>query len=133
MRFKIKKTILIIIALAIFVSCLVALIPFLLGVQHGYDAAIIENVVKNNCDCQVLVLKENVSNTKLIKDLKSKKKSKTFVLQLSNCKAQSLTHLKQEILSALKQENLCLDSSIKFEVLYPNGSQEGFDINNCNL
>lgn len=90
----------ILIVLSIFISGIVALIPFLLGMHHGYYAAILKSVVENSCECQVSTLKENRSNTVLIKDFKSKKMAKTFSLQLANCKYQSLDHLKQDILNA---------------------------------
>ena len=133
MGFKIKKAIMILVVLSIFISGIIALIPFLLGMHHGYDAAVLKTVVENNCDCQVSALKENISNTDLIKDLKSKKRAKTFSLQLANCKYQSLDHLKQDILNALKKQNLCLDLTISFKVLMLDSNAQIFNINNCNL
>jgi len=133
MKFKRNKILLIAIALAIFISTVIFLVPFITGMRHGYDAAIIENAISKNCKCKVRAIKLDSDSNSFIKDLEKGKLAKNFTMQLTDCNYSTLDSLKQDILSASKENNLCKDKVFKFEAPDFKDNKQMFTIKNCNL
>lgn len=131
---KKQKIILIVIALGIFICALLLLIPAILGMGVGYDAAMIEKTVEKNCDCkEVKYVRIQPTSETLMDDIKSGDITKNFSMRLIDCDYETLELLQEEVLAVLNEKALCDSKNITFSIEDFKGAEAGFNVNNCDL
>jgi len=129
---RIKKISLIIISLSLLAGLTAILIPLIMGFSNGYDGALIEGEIKDNCNCETVTIDKMHSNSDNITDYFSGEVIGEFYIQLRDCTYETHDKLIQDILSTVKKDELCLKKDIEFTVTNY-GNERIFLITNCSL
>jgi len=127
---KIKKIGLIIIAISFLAGLTFLIIPLVMGFSNGYDGALIEGEIKDNCNCKSVAIDEMHSKPEDITDYFSGELVGEFDIQLRDCEYKTHEDLSQDILTILKKEDLCSNRDIEFTVTN-SGKERTFLITNC--
>ena len=115
----IKRIGIIIIVLLFLAGATMVLIPAVMGMNHGYDAALIENKIKDNCKCKSVMLDESNSDSEnFTENVLSGKPVTKITLILMDCDYGSFADLSQDILAIVKQDDLCSNKNIALKVNY---------------
>jgi len=129
---RIKKISLIIISLSLLAGLTFVIIPLIMGFNNGYDGALIEGEIKDNCNCKNVAICKMRSKSHNITDYFTGEVIGEFNIQLSDCKYETHDKLLQDILAAVKKEDLCLNKDIEFTVTNL-ANERMFIITNCSL
>lgn len=116
---KAKKIGLIIIVLLTLVGVGFMIFPFVVGMNYGYDAALIENSIKDNCNCKIVEIdRYHSTSEKFNKNVSTSKFEKHYKLILKDCDYNSLEKLEQDVLKSLNEKGLCSEKTIELTVDY---------------
>ena len=134
MAIKIKKIGLIIIGLLIFITVVILLIPMIVGMNQGYDSAMIEGALKRDCNCEIVAsIKIEPNSETLVDDISSGKFSKQFSMELSGCNYANFEALVNDVQFTLNEKELCAEKNILLKVNNFKGESKEFSITNCQL
>lgn len=103
-----------------------------MGFSNGYDGALIEGEIKDNCNCETVAIDKMHSKPANITDYFSGEVVGEFYIQLRDCTYETHDKLVQDILTTVKKEDLCLNKDIEFTVTNSE-NERMFIITNCTL
>ena len=127
----IKRIGIIIIVLLFLAGAIIMIISAVIGMSHGYDTALIENKIKDNCKCKSVALDKTYTvSESFTQNMSSGKAVHKIKLIVKDCDYGSFTDLSQDILAIVKQGNLCSNKSIALKVNY-SGKDSIFLIEDC--